>query len=451
MKIRRILKWGSIGLGTLVAVGGLSAALWWYRPWMPAPAYTPVSELQAAMENVRTSTTLFPQPRDASVWPAWEAAVNRADELRTASRQRDPVTDEISETKGEVSIITLRNIDPTNVPDAREQLSSPEVVALLAEFDRLADGPAPVPPGRNEPIDLMTRLLPSEVWRTASAAAHYLGGRLGLAGIDRDRAAAVRAFRSLDRFHRIWALSVSSLDLVKITSAWAGTRREMQMQMLESPWTETELAELDRACREGMPDHAGWIAMTSAVQGVIRLQFMSGNHTNGAPILLSDRSGRAFARQWADELSGLTTDLAAKIEPPAPQDLGGPDLSRDVMSKWLSGSKVTPAVYAAMESSSSRRLGVSLRRTYLSGLGTRVMVAVKRHQLRTGALPASLAEIPADLWSGSVPPLEAYEYRVNPDGTFHLAVLGPGKPELRILTMPRAEYMKPRPSPLDSD
>jgi hypothetical protein len=112
---------------------------------------------------------------------------------------------------------------------------------------------------------------------------------------------------------------------------------------------------------------------------------------------------------------------------------------------------VTPAVYAAMESSSSRRLGVSLRRTYLSGLGTRVMVAVKRHQLRTGALPASLAEIPADLWSGSVPPLEAYEYRVNPDGTFHLAVLGPGKPELRILTMPRAEYMKPRPSPLDSD
>lgn len=451
MNLRRVLKWGSISLGALVAVAGISAALWWYRPWMPAPAFTPESELRAAVERIRTSTTLFPQPRDASVWPAWEEVIRRADELRTASRRTDPQTGEFSKTEGESALITLRNINPTGVPSAREQLSSPEVLALLAELDRLADGPAPMLPIRDERVTLSYQILASDASRNSSASRHYLMGRLGLAGLDRLRPDAIQAFRSYERFCRLYAAPVSSLDLLKLLSASTSARREMQMQMLESRWSEAELAELDRVCRESMPDHAGWVELTSAVRDLYRLQFTSGTSALRGGVLLSERSERAFAHRWAEKLGGRSTDIAAMIQPPAAPDPSTHERSTELLNSWFSGSRVTPEAFEASQLRTSQLTGVVLRRTYLSGLGTRVMIAIQRHQIRTGALPTSLAEIPADLWSGSVPPLEAYEYRVNPDGTFHLAVRGPGKPEMVTLSMPRAEYMKPRPNPFASD
>lgn len=452
MKIRRVLKWGSIGLGALVAVGGLSAALWWYRPWMPAPEYTPVSELHAAIENVRTSTTLFPQPRDASVWPAWVGASAWASELIASATKYDPATSEYSTTEGIGALRSLACAEPSVVPLAREQLHSDEVAALLDELDRLANGPAPVPPASIAEADrINVRILSVDRDFRLSALTEYAEARLVLAGIDRDRAGALRSFRTLDRLVRPAAKATSMLDALVAAECWMIPRREIQMQMLEGGWTEPELAELDRLCREGMPDLAGWREIVAAALAVEKAMYTSGQMVGPRLLLTSPRAARAFVHSWGEGLETRVGTVAWSVAPPgeySPAPLGWLDKT---LSEAAEGPSETPASFTRKYWGLEHRLALRTRNHFLVALGTRVMIAIQRHQLRTGALPASLAEIPADLWSGSVPPLEAYEYRANPDGTFHLAVSGPGKPELRILTMPRTEYMKPRPSPFDSD
>ncbi|MDX2017464.1 MAG: hypothetical protein SFY95_07485, partial [Planctomycetota bacterium] len=277
MNLRRILKWGSISLGALVAVAGISAALWWYRPWMPAPAYTPESELRAAVERFRTSTTLFPQPRDPSVWPAWVGASAWATELIASTTKYDPVTQEYSTTEGIGALRSLACAEPSVVPSAREQLHSDEVIGLLAELDRLADGPAPlIPPPAADAKRGNLRILAVDPDFRLTALVEFAEARLVLAGIDRDRALALRSFRTLDRLHRPATNVTSVLDALVAAECWMIPRREIQMQLLESRWSEPELAELDRLCREGMPDLDGWREVVSAALMIERAVFTSG-------------------------------------------------------------------------------------------------------------------------------------------------------------------------------
>jgi hypothetical protein len=96
------------------------------------------------------------------------------------------------------------------------------------------------------------------------------------------------------------------------------------------------------------------------------------------------------------------------------------------------------SVAKALYVDGARMMFAEVRAVRFASLGVRVLIAIKRHQLRSGALPTALTEIPADLWSGIVPPLEQYEYRLKPDGTFLLRVLGHGLPRVVNVTANRA-------------
>jgi hypothetical protein len=408
---------------------------------MPAPAYTPVSELQAALENVRTSTTLFPQPRDASVWPAWEAALDEAKRIAFETLRSDPETGEPP--PGDPAAAVRSILDPKSDEQLRvaiEHMNSAPVRALLAQLDALAQDTAPIlPPAKpsNQPPEAFSYEVRSKIRYASNYARH----RLDLAARDRDADLAVRSLDTALAVVNIGAIAESDDRLMQVALHYAGTLRELELQVLESRWDEPALARFDRVLLARLPSPAQWRETVKAAIETDRLRFTSGAMSEGVTALQSERVLRASMHRLARRREEQMTSIILSQLPPDPAVLErriDPDEGfAMVLKRRVDVSKVV-----ALFTDSNALFAVTTRNSYLRSLGARVLIAIKRHQLRTGALPASLAEIPADLWSGSVPPLEAYEYRVNPDGTFHLAVKGPGKRSLKVFS-PREAPVSP--------